>query len=91
MQPGRESEGSQARPRKPQGQGRRHAYNKAMKSRTAAMLGIPSTIPASSQPAVPNLSQPAAANSPPQMVILFHLFVIVSAAVVHVMSLIESL
>jgi hypothetical protein len=30
MQPGRESEGSQARPRKPQGQGRRHAYNKAM-------------------------------------------------------------
>jgi hypothetical protein len=73
MQPGRESEGSQARPRKPQGQGRRHAYNKAMQSRAAAMLGISSTIPASSQPVVPNLSQPAAANSPPHMVILFHL------------------
>jgi hypothetical protein len=36
MQPGRESEGSQARPRKPQGQGKRTAYNKAMQSRAAA-------------------------------------------------------
>ena len=48
---GRESEGSQARGGKPQGQEKRRAYNKAITSKTASLLGISSTRPGSSQPA----------------------------------------
>jgi hypothetical protein len=63
MQPGRESAVSQARP----AQGKRRAYNKAMQSKTAALLGIAAAKPGSLQP---TSSQPAAAACPPETVVI---------------------
>ena len=69
MQPGRDSEGSQARrPVKKTPNVSRRAYNNAMNSRTAGYFGINSSRPVSSQTAGVTESQPAAADSPPVVI-----------------------
>ena len=78
MQPGRESAGSAARPQNSQGQGNKRAYVNAMNSKTASLLGIPST---RQQQAATTSTLPPAGASAPVMVSLFQPFKVDIAAV----------